>query len=69
MFGDIVNLQLKTHGNIFNSRISARKGALCGSIDVYVSRHLGDGSVRADIILDCDDPDYEKNETASRQTG
>ena len=33
-------------------RISAKKNNMIGSVSTYVSHHLGDGSVRADIILD-----------------
>ena len=43
---------LETIAFQFSFRITAKKNNMIGSVSTYVSHHLGDGSVRADIILD-----------------
>ena len=55
--------------NIILCRITASLGSLFGCVDVHVTNNLGDGSVRADIILNCIDRNYEQSEDGSRQTG
>ena len=55
--------------NIFLCRITAILGSLSGFVDVHVTNDLGDGSVRADIVLNCIDRNYEQIQDSSRQTG
>ena len=50
-------------------RITASLGSLFGFVDVHVTNDLGDGSVRADIVLNCIDRNYEQAQDSSRQTG
>ncbi len=55
--------------NIFLCRITAILGSQFGCVDVHVTNDLGDGSVRADIVLNCIDRNYEQIQDSSRQTG